>query len=231
MTIELGRSRRGRPIMARTFAATPPRTDKPPVVLVLGATHGDEPASADAVWELAERLVARPAAGRRPEIHVVPALNPDGLVAGTKNAASDVDLNRNFPARNFVREHAPGYDPGPSPLSEPESAVLARLVDELRPDGVVSVHAPFACVNFDGPAGGWADAVAAACGWPVRPNIGYPTPGSLGSWLGVDRGLPVLTIELPPGPLDGFREAAARALDAAVAWRGVGGADITTQVP
>jgi protein MpaA len=151
-------------------------------------------------------------------VHVVPALNPDGLVAGIKNAASDVDLNRNFPARNFERAHAPGYDPGPAPLSEPETALLARLIAELHIEAVLSVHAPFACVNFDGPAGAWAQAVAAACGWPVRPNIGYPTPGSLGSWLGVDRGIPVLTLQLPPGPLAGFRAAAAAALDAAVAW-------------
>jgi hypothetical protein len=35
--------------------------------------------------------------------------------------------------------------------------------------------------------------------------------------LGVDRGLPVLTIELPPGPLKGFRDAAAAALETALA--------------
>jgi hypothetical protein len=54
--------------------------------------------------------------------------------------------------------------------------------------GVIAVHAPFACVNYDGPpaAAAWAQAVAAVCGWPARGDIGYPTPGSLGSWLGVD---------------------------------------------
>jgi protein MpaA len=58
--------------------------------------------------------------------------------------------------------------------------------------------------------------VAATCGWPARGDIGYPTPGSLGSWLGVDRGLPVLTLELPPGPHAAFGRQAAAALDAAV---------------
>ncbi len=80
----------------------------------------------------------------------------------------------------------------------------------------MAVHAPFACVNYDGPAAAWAEAVAQACGWPARGDIGYPTPGSFGSWLGLDQGLPVLTLELPPGPLDGFRAAAAAALDAAL---------------
>jgi murein peptide amidase A len=221
LTTEVGRSRLGRPILGRTFAG---RSCGPgdPVLLVVGAIHGDEPASAGAVWDLGERL-AGSSLNERLTVHVVPALNPDGLVARTKNAASDVDLNRNFPAQNFVRAHAPGYDPGPAPLSEPETATLARLIEDTAADGVVSVHAPFGCVNFDGPAGPWAQAVAAACGWPLRPHIGYPTPGSLGSWLGVDRGLPVLTLELPPGSLQGFRPAAAAALDAAVVWWGRGG--------
>ena len=79
------------------------------------------------------------------------------------------------------------------------------------------MHAPFACVNYDGPAAAWAEAVAAACGWPARGEIGYPTPGSFGSWLGVDRGLPILTLELPPGPLAQFRSQATAAVDAGLA--------------
>jgi len=145
-------------------------------------------------------------------------VNPDGLAAGSKNAVSDVDLNRNFPAANFVRAHAPGYDPGPAPLSEPETAALARFIDETAIDAVVAVHAPFACVNYDGPAADWAAAVAQASGWPVRASIGYATPGSLGIWLGVDRGLPIVTLELPPGPLHRFRAQADAALDRAVAY-------------
>ena len=42
---------------------------------------------------------------------------------------------------------------------------------------VVAVHAPFACVNHDGPAAAWAEAVAAACGWPARGGHRLPDPG------------------------------------------------------
>jgi protein MpaA len=94
--------------------------------------------------------------------------------------------------------------------------VIAALIEREPIRAAVAVHAPFACVNYDGPAAAWAAAVAAACGWPARSDIGYPTPGSFGSWMGLDGGLPVLTLELPPGPLSGFREAAAAALDEAV---------------
>jgi protein MpaA len=202
---ELGRSSEDRPIFGAVFGGGGPP------LLVVGGVHGDEPSSVEAAVALARRL----GAGAAPLI-LVPALNPDGLARGVKNSARDVDLNRNFPARNFTTAHAPGYFPGAAPLCEPETKLLAALVEAHAPRGIVAIHAPFACVNYDGPAKGWAEAVAAACGWPARGDLGYPTPGSLGSWLGVDRGLPVLTVELPPGPHAAFSQAAAAALDEAV---------------
>jgi hypothetical protein len=206
---ELARSRLGRAVVAGVFGPGRGR-----VCLVVGGVHGDEPASVAASVELVHALAASPPS--RP-VWVLPVLNPDGIAAGTKDAASGVDLNRNFPAKNFSHAHPPGYDPGPRPLSEPETVALDGLVGRLDLEGIVAVHAPFACVNFDGPAGAWAARVSVACGWPVRGDLGYPTPGSLGSWLGRDRGLPVLTLELPPGPFSSFREPAVGALLAAVA--------------
>jgi len=206
---ELGRSFEGRPILAGRFGGAGR------ALVVMGGIHGDEPASVEAVLALGRRL----STGRLPPVPVVivPALNPDGLVRGTKNSARDVDLNRNFPARSFRPEHAPGYFPGEAPLSEPETRLLNDLVERTPALlGLVAVHAPFACVNYDGPAEAWAETVAAACGWPARGDIGYPTPGSLGSWLGRDRGVPVLTLELPPGPYTNFAAQADAALDAAV---------------
>jgi protein MpaA len=213
----LGNSTAGRPVVARRLALGASDTEIAPLVVMAGI-HGDEPSSVEAVLDLVGGLDLAAAAGG--PVWVVPALNPDGLEAGRKNSARDVDLNRNFPASNFTPAHQPGYDPGPAPLSEPETALFAALLESVRPRAVVAVHAPFACINYDGPAQAWAEAVAAACGWPARGEIGYPTPGSLGSWLGVDRGLPLLTIELPPGPYQTFREPAGRALAAAVSYPG-----------
>jgi murein peptide amidase A len=204
--VEVGRSALGRPVLGRLLGGHLGG----PALVVVGGVHGDEPSSVAAVLEMAgwvEGVAPGP-------VWLLPALNPDGVVARTKNSARDVDLNRNFPAANFRTDHAPGYSPGPAPLSEPETAALAALLAD--PVGVVAVHAPFACVNYDGPAEAWAEVVAAACGWPARADIGYPTPGSLGSWLGRDRGLPVLTLELPPGPYEGFQPQAQAALRAAV---------------
>jgi protein MpaA len=202
----IGRSTLGRPIFAQRFGGG----GAP--LLVMGGIHGDEPATVDLLVELCGRLDGRD--GELPPLWLLPAANPDGMVRNRKNSESDVDLNRNFPARSFSPVHAPGYFPGPSPLSEPETQAIAALIAREPIRGAIAVHAPFACVNYDGPAAAWAEAVSAACGWPARGEIGYPTPGSFGSWLGVDRGLPTLTLELPPGPLAQFRGLATAALDA-----------------
>jgi protein MpaA len=205
---EVGRSTLGRPIFAQRFGGS----GAP--LLVMGGIHGDEPATVDLLVELGRRLRGRDAAAEEPPFWLLPAANPDGLARNRKDSEGDVDLNRNFPARSFTTAHAPGYFPGLSPLSEPETQAIAALIAREPIQGAVAVHAPFACVNYDGPAAAWAEAVATACGWPARGDIGYPTPGSFGSWLGVDRRLPVLTLELPPGPLSRFRPQAIAALDA-----------------
>lgn len=31
---------------------------------------------------------------------------------------------------------------------------------------------------------------------PLQESIGYPTPGSFGTWAGVEKGIPTITLEL-----------------------------------
>jgi protein MpaA len=33
--------------------------------------------------------------------------------------------------------------------------------------------------------------------YPPEPTIGYPTPGSMGTYCGIDRKIPMITLELP----------------------------------
>jgi murein peptide amidase A len=182
---ELARSREGRGIFACELGESGG-------LLLFGAIHGDEPESA----ALCTRFLDRDAARALAPLTVVTILNPDGFSRRHKDNAAGVDLNRNFAASSWQRAHPPGYDPGPRPLSEPESAALAALVEQRRPRVIVAVHQPFACVNWDGPAEALATRMGEACALPTRPSIGYPTPGSFGSWAGVDRGLSVITLEL-----------------------------------
>jgi protein MpaA len=73
-------------------------------------------------------------------------------------------------------------------------------VDLLQPVAIVAIHSITRgrqCNNFDGPAEELARRMADKNGYPVRKSIGYPTPGSFGSWAGLDRQIPTITLELP----------------------------------
>ena len=186
--VRVGTSLEGRAIESATFGAGPT------TVLLLAGIHGNEEAGTPLLEELAERLAADGAAlpwmrGKR--VVVLPALNPDGLAANRRHNADGVDLNRNFPARNFSGSRRRGDEP----LSEPESRALHDLVLELRPHHVLTFHMPVGVIDHDGPAAELAQLASDACGLPVQ-KLGS-RPGSLGSWLGVDLGIPTLTVELP----------------------------------
>ena len=129
---------------------------------------------------------------------VIPVLNPDGLARKSRYNVRGVDLNRNFPASNFKKSRRNGS----YPASEPETKALMKMIRQFRPTRVLAVHSPLLCVNYDGPADSLAAAMARARGYPLKPSLGYPTPGSLGSYAGIDLRLPTITLELP-GKLSG----------------------------
>jgi protein MpaA len=190
---EIGRTVLGRPISALRFDAAEYARPRPPALL-FGAIHGDEPLGVHCLAELIAELVAQPP-GR--ETWIVPALNLDGLAAGSKNNANDVDLNRNFAARSWRPDHKPGYFPGAAPESEPETRALVELIEETGAARLVALHSPFRTVNWDGAGRELAEAMAALNGYGASSDIGYPTPGSFGAKYGVDRGLEVITLEIP----------------------------------
>ncbi len=169
------------------------------VTLVLGGMHGDEPEGAYVIRMLIELLLREPCWIEGSKVVLLPEVNPDGLVRGTRVNANRVDINRNFPTRNWNPTARDGrYHSGPRAASEPETQAILRLLDEFRPAKIVSIHAPLHQVNFDGPAAELAREMARYNGYPIRPFIGYPTPGSLGTFAGWEQGIPTVTLELPP---------------------------------
>ena len=128
----LGTSRCGIPIIAHEQGSVGG-------LLLFGAIHGDEPRSA----HLCDAFLQQPL-DTAVALAVIPILNPDGLLRGKKDNAAGVDLNRNFPATSWRLEATPGYDPGPRPLSEPESQLLVDVVLRRKPRVIVAVHQPFA---------------------------------------------------------------------------------------
>jgi len=181
-----GRSVEGRPIDVWTIGSGDL------VVLIIASIHGDEAAGTPLLERLSYELRARPelVAGRT--VVLLPRANPDGVVLGRRTNVNGVDLNRNFPAANYAARRR---DNGTGPLSEPESQALHDLILEVRPDRVISLHQPLRCIDYDGPARELAEAMSEACSLPVR-KLGA-RPGSLGSWVGLELGIPIVTVELP----------------------------------
>ncbi|MEY2861846.1 MAG: hypothetical protein RLZ68_430 [Pseudomonadota bacterium] len=194
-----------RSVQGRTIWGRDVMTDDAQLrVLVIGGIHGDEmSSSALALHWIA--LASQPPADIKMPVHwrFVPALNPDGLFArpAHRTNASGVDLNRNFPTPNWARDARNYWEkrtrkdprrwPGSKPLSEPESRFLVAQIDSFKPNLIVSVHAPYGVLDFDGPA-----VPPSKLGRLYLDQVGI-FPGSLGNYAGVHKGVPVVTIELP----------------------------------
>jgi protein MpaA len=195
-----GYSVNGLPILMRDFMPAE-RTAKPRRVLLIGGIHGDELSAVSTVFQWMKRM----GSDRAQPFHwrVVPCLNPDGVLRrpATRVNSRGVDLNRNFMTPDWKSDalayweqrtrRDPRRYPGEAPLSEPESRWLVEAMKSFKPDAIVSIHAPYGVLDYDGPK--------------EPPNrFGYlhlhqlgTYPGSLGNFAGTYLGLPMITLELP----------------------------------
>jgi protein MpaA len=165
----------GHSVESRPIASVRSGTDDPAVkVLVVGSIHGNETAG----MRIAQRLIAA-GAPPRVELTVVPTLNPDGVAAGTRGNAHDVDLNRNFPFR--WRPLRGGEYSGARPLSEPESRAAQRLILSERPDVTIWFHQPFGLIDRPNGSPFAARRFSELIGLPLRRLPGR-YPGSASRW-------------------------------------------------
>jgi murein peptide amidase A len=167
-------------------------------ILIVGCIHGTEPAGEAITRRL--RSLAPPAGA---VWWLVDQFNPDGCLAGTRQNAHGVDLNRNAPWRWQHLEQLGGtFYSGPYPLSEPESRAINTLVKRLRPAVSIWYHQHATLV--DSSSGGdpaIESRYAHTVGLPFR---AYPSfvPGSVTSWQ--DAAFPhgtAFVVELPAGAL------------------------------
>ena len=190
----LGYSVQGVPITMHVFGI------QGRAALIFGAIHGSEPNSGHLARHLLDYLLEHPAAYANCRVAVIPVTNPDGLVRTRRLNEHQIDLNRNFPATNWKSSKPGPTFGGDKPASEPETQAIIKAVELLEPDRIVSIHAITKgreCNNYDGPGADLATAMKSENGYRVAKTIGYPTPGSFGSWAGIDRQIPTITLELP----------------------------------
>ncbi len=169
-------------------------------ILVISVIHGDErPAGSVGRFWLERLQTIEP----RNSWRIIPILNPDGAKYKTRTNAHKIDLNRNFPTRDWDEDAMkywkastssnPRRFPGEEAGSEPETKCALKLIDDFKPDFIVSIHTPLNVLDFDGPK--------------VKPppfdylpwkSLGH-FPGSLGRYMWFERKTPVLTAELKDG--------------------------------
>jgi protein MpaA len=198
--------------------------------LVLTMVHGDENTPLYLGLKLAhwmvERIKEHEAAGVKTYVVLAPLVNPDGFFNGTKTRtnARKVDVNRNFATSDFQEKALKVWKtkyradkrryPGEAAASEPETLFQQELIGRIKPQKVLSVHAPLNFLDYDGPSTMSLDRFpkdyVREC-MKLRSRLkaitGVFYPGSLGNYSGQELGIPTLTLELPtsdPAKAEGY---------------------------
>lgn len=167
-------------------------------ILVLGGVHGDETEGVTLSLGLLQNFFeVSPFAFN---LTLIPCLNPDGLFAKTRQNANGVDLNRNLPTQDWSPEFTKfRYYPGKKPNSEPENQALTQILNSVNFNFIFTLHSWKPMLNTNGDCSQIEEVLKEMTGYQIVPDIGYPTPGSLGALGAIDRNIPTLTYELEKG--------------------------------
>ncbi len=174
-------------------------------IIILGALHGDEISSVSTVFrwlDYIEKNKSKPNVIGRNYLFI-PLVNPDGfsVTPRTRTNSRGVDLNRNFDTKEWSKNALTYWRtkaksdkrryPGEQAASEKETVFVQNIIADFKPDLIVSVHAPYCLVDRDGPI----EFPKQKSPLPVTYLGAFP--GSLGTYAGLERHIPVVTPELP----------------------------------
>jgi predicted deacylase len=185
----IGKSVQHRNIVLETFGRGPRR------VLILGGVHGDE-YGIPVVKAFTRYVRAHPSVvPSGTQLGIVACVNPDGYAKHRRTNAHKVDLNRNFPSRNWRRGKGSSGGWGSGPASEPETKALVALLNEGGFVRVVSMHSQGGIIDWDGP-GGRTLAKRLSRRSHVRLHRLGHRPGSMGTYVPQRHRIPIITWEL-----------------------------------
>lgn len=170
--------------------------------LFIGGVHGDEPEGVRLAEELLKWLIDAEKKQKIPERSwiLIPCLNVDGYQQQQRTNGRGVDLNRNFPTHDWSPDSKGArYYPGVAPSSENETQCLVELIEKVKPEVIFHFHSWKPSIVYTGDAGAkWAQFFSNDF-YPAQPDIGYPTPGSLGQYGWYQHKTPVICIEEKAG--------------------------------
>ncbi|MBI5089518.1 MAG: DUF2817 domain-containing protein [Actinobacteria bacterium] len=170
----IGHSVEGRPIVAERRGTPGGR-----VVLIFGVIHGDE----NAGLRIMQHLHRDPVPDGI-DLWLVDTMNPDGLVADTRQNANRVDLNRNFP-HHWAPLGEVGFwqYAGPSAGSEPEVEAVTAFMLDIRPELTMWYHQDYFRISpAQGRDGRIRRRYSELSGLPLLPISGGTYTGSASSW-------------------------------------------------
>lgn len=159
-----------------------------PKVFVIGVFHGDEPQGEILINNYLQNCSDT-------KLLMLPRLNS----SNKRVNQNGVDLNRNYPTQNWTLSERNEYYGGITPASEAETQFVIKTVEKYNPEIILTLHAPYKVVNYDGGSEvnfHIVEKISKIMNYPIEPSIGYPTPGSFGTWAGIERGILTITLEL-----------------------------------
>ena len=156
-----------------------------PSVIVIGVFHGDEPQGEILINNYFKIT-------KNTNLLMIPRLN----ACNKRTNQNGVDLNRNFPTKNWELTIKNEYFGGLTPASEKETQFIIDTIKKFNPKIILTLHAPYKIVNYDGPYHPIIKDIAEILKYPIETSIGYPTPGSFGTWAGIENNITTITLEL-----------------------------------
>lgn len=169
-----------------------------PHVLIIGGVHGDEVEGVQAAYGLLNEF--QKSYTYKLKMTLIPSFNLDGVLAKTRQNKRGVDLNRNLPTQDWTSDVLnPRYFPGPEANSEIENKALTSFIEKEKPRIIYSLHSWHPLLNINGKCRKEAEAIQKLTNYPIQEDIGYPTPGCLGTYCGLERDIPTLTYEIQRG--------------------------------